>query len=81
MSEDKIKKSDQDVDAVKHATLGERAVELYRQGAELWRNGDRAGAISAYTESASLDPHGPGATALEMTRSIMNFYDTNQFNP
>lgn len=58
-----------------------RAVELYHQGAEMWRKGDRAAAITAYTESAALDPTGPGATALELTRSIMNFYDTNQFNP
>ena len=59
----------------------ERALHLYRQGAELWRQGDRAGAIAAYTESAALDSEGPGATALEMTRDIMNFYDTQQFNP
>ncbi len=58
-----------------------RAAELYRHGAELWRRGDRAGAIAAYTESAALDPTGPGATALEMTRSIMDFYDTNLYNP
>lgn len=58
-----------------------RADELYRKGAELWRRGDRAGAIAAYTESASLDPRGRGATALAMTNDIMNFYDTAQFNP
>ena len=38
-------------------------------------------AITAYERSAALDPEGPGATALEMTRDIMDFYDTNQFNP
>jgi len=41
----------------------------------------RAAAITAYERSAALDPEGPGATALEMTRDIMDFYDTNQFNP
>mgnify|MGYP004554474977 FL=1 len=58
-----------------------RAVELYRQGRYAWQHGDRAAAISAYERSAALDPEGPGATALEMTRDIMDFYDTNQFNP
>lgn len=58
-----------------------RAVELYRQGRRAWQHGDRAAAITAYERSAALDPEGPGATALEMTRDIMDFYDTNQFNP
>lgn len=58
-----------------------QAVELYRRGRCAWQHGDRAAAITAYERSAALDPEGPGATALEMTRDIMDFYDTNQFNP
>ena len=58
-----------------------QAVELYRRGQRAWQHGDRAAAITAYERSAALDPEGPGATALEMTRDIMDFYDTNQFNP
>lgn len=58
-----------------------QAVELYRRGRRAWQHGDRAAAITAYERSAALDPEGPGATALEMTRGIMDFYDTNQFNP
>lgn len=58
-----------------------QAVELYHQGRNAWQHGDRAAAITAYERSAALDPEGPGATALEMTRDIMDFYDTNQFNP
>lgn len=58
-----------------------RAVELYRRGRRAWQHGDRAAAITAYERSAALDPESPGATALEMTRDIMDFYDTNQFNP
>ena len=59
----------------------EQALELYCRGAELWRCGDRKGAIACYTESAALCPDGPGAVALEMTRDIMDFYDTQQYNP
>lgn len=58
-----------------------QAVELYHWGRRAWQHGDRAAAITAYERSAALDPDGPGATALEMTRDIMDFYDTNQFNP
>lgn len=58
-----------------------QAVELYRRGRCAWQHGDRAAAITAYERSAALDPEGPGATALEMTRDIMDFYDNNQFNP
>lgn len=57
------------------------ARQLYEQGREYWQRGDRARAISAYEASAALDPSGAGATALEMMRDIMDFYDTNQFNP
>lgn len=59
----------------------DRAVELYRLGSESWKNGDRGKAMSLYAESAQLDPEGPGATALQMSKDIMNFYDKNQFNP
>ncbi len=59
----------------------EEARRLYEAGAKLWREGDRAGAITAYTSSATLDPQGPGATALELITGIMDFYDTNQYNP
>lgn len=57
------------------------ARQLYEQGRKYWQCGDRARAISAYEASAALDPSGAAATALEMMRDIMDFYDTNQFNP
>ena len=57
------------------------ALSLYGEGRKAWQRGDRAAAITAYEKSAALDPCGPGATALIMVRDIMDFYDTNQFNP
>lgn len=59
----------------------EKARLLFEKGAEAWKNGKRAEAISLYSESADLDPDGPGAQALEMSNRIMDFYDKQQFNP
>lgn len=58
-----------------------KAVELYQQGAEAWKKGYRAQAMTLYSESARLDPDGPGAAALEMSQNIMNFYDRDRYNP
>lgn len=58
-----------------------RALDLYNEGAEAWRHGDRAKAMTLYAESAELDPEGPGAHALEMANDIMSFFDPNQLNP
>jgi len=57
------------------------ARQLYEQGRDKWKCGRRAEAISLYEASAALDPAGPGATALEISNSIMNFYDKSQLNP
>lgn len=57
------------------------AIKLYEQGAEAWQRGDRGLAMTLYSRSAELDPDGPGVQALQMSRDIMDFYDTNQFNP
>lgn len=64
-----------------HDDIITSARALYDEGRERWQCGDRVGAITAYEESARLDPNGPGAVALEMTRDIMDFYDKQQFNP
>ena len=59
----------------------EKAREFYNLGAEAWKNGDMAKAMTLYAESAELDPEGPGAKALEMANEIMSFFDPNQLNP
>lgn len=59
----------------------DKAVQLFELGAQAWKEGDRAKAIALYTESAQIDPEGPGAQALQMTQRIMDFYDKQQFNP
>lgn len=57
------------------------AENLYREGVEAWRRGERGRAMSLYAESAELDPDGPARHALEMADDIMSFFDPNQFNP
>ena len=59
----------------------EQARLLYESGAREWKAGNTAKAISLYSQSAQLDPDGPGAQALQMSREIMDFFDKNQYNP
>lgn len=54
---------------------------LYELGLEAWKSGNIKRAITLYSMSAELKPDGPGAQALQLSRDIMDFYDTNQFNP
>lgn len=61
--------------------IRQQAVELYEEGARAWQDGQRGKAMTLYARSAELWPDGPGFQALQMSRDIMNFYDTNQFNP
>lgn len=58
-----------------------RAVDLARQGKALWQQGKRREAISAYEESAQIDPRGPGAVLLEHSRTIMDFFCKDFYNP
>ena len=71
----------QNLDNLDNKYVRERAEALYREGAEAWRQGERGRAMTLYSESAALWPDGPGAVALRMSNDIMDFYDTNQFNP
>lgn len=54
---------------------------LFEEGFSAWKGGDKAKAITFYSRSAELDPEGPGTTALKMASDVMDFYDTDQFNP
>lgn len=66
---------------VEDANRQQEAHQLYEQARELWKQGKRAAAITAYEESAALDPKGPASTALDMLRDIMDFYDKSRYNP
>lgn len=53
----------------------------YRRGLLHWRLGNRGAAMSDYNAAVSLDPDSPAAEALRMTQDIMDFYNTDLYNP
>lgn len=59
----------------------EQARLHYEHGRALWAAGDRGAAMSEYSKAVLLDPESPAATALEMARNIMDFYDRSRYNP
>lgn len=53
----------------------------FLKGKALWKTGDKGGAISEYEHASQLDPQSPATHALEMARSIMDFFNPDIFNP
>lgn len=53
----------------------------YRRGRAYWKLGDKGRAMSDYSHAAALDPSSPAAEALDLCRSIMDFYNTDLYNP
>lgn len=58
-----------------------RARLLVARGKAWWSVGDRRKALNDYEEAASLDPSGPGKQLVDYTMGILDFYDTNLYNP
>lgn len=59
----------------------EDAEGWYLRGKVRWRLGDQSGALSDYGHAADLNPEGPGKTALEHTRAIVDFFNPDLLNP
>lgn len=59
----------------------EQSEILAEKGKIFWRLNRRGEAISAYEAGAKLDPAGPCATLLEMSGSIMEFFNKDLLNP
>lgn len=57
------------------------AALLCERGKLHWRLGHRRAATADYARSAEIDPEGPGAGALAMTRDIMDFFNPDMLNP
>lgn len=72
-----------DLDAAQNAIAGldDEATAAYLSGRLAWKRGLKAEAMTFYAKSEALDPAGPGATALEQARQIMNFYNKDLYNP
>lgn len=68
-------------DTAAQLTPQERALLFAEKGKMLWRMERRGEAMSAYQQGARLDPEGPAAMLLEHSRSIMDFFNPDIFNP
>ncbi|MDO4318957.1 MAG: tetratricopeptide repeat protein [Bacteroidales bacterium] len=53
----------------------------YNRGLLYWRLGKRGDAMSDYNRAVALDPASPAAQALTMAQDIMDFYNTDLYNP
>lgn len=57
------------------------AVLLFERGKLLWKVGRKADAMSDYAAAVQIDPSSPAATALQMARDVMDFYNRDLYNP
>lgn len=53
----------------------------YMLGRIAWKQGRKGDAITLYERAKSLDPASEAVIALEQAREIMNFYNTDLYNP
>jgi len=53
----------------------------YERGRLYWRRGLMSDAISDYEHALALDPESPAKQALEMARSVMDFFNPDLLNP
>lgn len=62
-------------------TAPDDAWALYMLGRIAWKEGRKGDAISLYESAQTIDPASEAAVALEQAREIMNFYNTDLYNP
>jgi len=53
----------------------------YTRGKLYWRLGDRAAAMTDFNSAVALDPTSPARIYLNMANDIMDFYNTDLYNP
>ncbi len=58
-----------------------RADLFYRRGKLYWKCGRRGEAMTDFNTAVSIDPASPAAAYLAMTTEIMDFYNTDLYNP
>ena len=54
---------------------------ITRRGKLYWKCGRRAEAITDFNSAVALDPQSPAGAYLDMTTDIMDFYNTDLYNP
>lgn len=53
----------------------------YRRGRLFWKLGEKGRAMSDYGRAAALDGDSPAVEALKLCGSVMDFYNTDIYNP
>ncbi len=53
----------------------------YCLGRVLWKAGDRSGALSAYSKAVEINPDSPARHAVELARSVFDFFNPDLLNP
>lgn len=54
---------------------------VYMLGRIAWKEGRKGDAITLYERAKALNPDSEAAVALDQAREIMNFYNTDLYNP
>ena len=53
----------------------------YQRGRLYWKLGRTGAAMSDYEQAGAIDPDSPAVEAMRISRDIMNFYNTDLYNP
>lgn len=54
---------------------------LFQRGKLWWRLGRRAEAITDFNSATAIDPASPAKDYLDIVNDILDFYNTDQWNP
>ena len=54
---------------------------LYQRGKLYWKAGKRAEAITDFNSAKAINPESPAVEYLNMVNDIMDFYNTDLYNP
>ena len=54
---------------------------FFERGKLYWKACDKAAAMTDFNTALSLDPSSPAKGYLEMANDIMDFYNTDLYNP
>ena len=60
---------------------GDSAEAYFQRGKLHWQAGHRREAINDYHRAVDIDSASPAREALRLSMSIMNFYNTDLYNP
>lgn len=54
---------------------------FFERGKLFWKTGDKGAAITDFNTALSLDPASPAKAFLDMATDVMDFYNTDLYNP